>query len=155
MGTSGFRMKPEGRRPEGFIEATSAHKKVPLYYGKIIPPPLLSPPYSIQFYHTTRRYRVVYTYKYVFLCFLRHILYSANSYIIWKKTSEHTYTAICTHSYHFHSYLPSCLYKKPSISSFEMVVLCRLLFSAVKNWLLIFILDINFPKNLSSYQSPR
>ena len=38
MGTSGFSMKPEGRRPEGFIEATSAHKKVPLYYGKIVPP---------------------------------------------------------------------------------------------------------------------
>ena len=62
MGTSGFSMKPEGRRPEGFIEATSAHKKVPLYYGKIIPPQLLSPPYSIQFYHTTRHYRVVHTY---------------------------------------------------------------------------------------------
>ena len=27
-------------------EATRVHKKVPLYYGKIIPPPLLSPPYS-------------------------------------------------------------------------------------------------------------
>ena len=60
-------MKPEGRRPEGFIEATSAHKKVPLYYGKIIPPPLLSPPYSIQFYHTTRRYRVVYTFGMFFV----------------------------------------------------------------------------------------
>ena len=54
MGTSGFSMKPEGRRPEGFIEATSAHKKVPLYYGKIIPPPLLSPPYSIRVYHIAK-----------------------------------------------------------------------------------------------------
>ena len=61
MGTSGFRMKPEGRRPEGFIEATSAHKKVPLYYGKIIPPPLLSPPYSIQFYYIRQQFRAVHT----------------------------------------------------------------------------------------------
>ena len=29
MDTSGFSMKPEGRRPEGFIEATSAHKNTP------------------------------------------------------------------------------------------------------------------------------
>ena len=66
MGTCGFykALGPSALRLH--TEATCAHKKVPLYYGKIIPPQLLSPPYSIQFFHTTRQYRVVYTFLYVF-----------------------------------------------------------------------------------------
>ena len=65
MGTCGFykALGPSALRLH--TEATRAHRKAlrtcSVHYGKIFPPQLLSPPYSIQFYYIRSQFRAVNT----------------------------------------------------------------------------------------------